>query len=180
MPYLTLVLRTSSDPLSAVPAARRVIESIDPELLPYDVASMEQFVYNSVSEPRFNTTLLAIFAGLALILATVGIYGVMSYAVTQRTHEIGVRIALGARRGDVLRSVLMQAAKRACAGIGVGLAGSLFLTRFLRTLLFDVRPTDALTFAAVATLLAAVALLASYIPARRATRIDPLAALRCE
>jgi predicted permease len=180
VPYLTLVLRTSSGPLGAVPAARRAIESIDPELLPYDVASMEQLVSKSVSEPRFNTTLLAIFAGLALILATVGIYGVMSYAVTERTHEIGVRMALGARRGDVLRSVVLQGAMRAGAGIVLGLMGALFVTRFLTTLLFGIRPLDALTFAAVAALLAAVALLASYIPARRATEIDPLQALRCE
>jgi len=180
VPYLTLILRTSSDPLSAVPAARRAVESLDPELPLYDVASMEQLVYNSVSEPRFNTTLLAIFAGLALILATVGIYGVMSYAVTERTHEIGVRMALGARRGDVLRSVVAQGARRAGAGIVLGLLGALFVTRFLSTLLFDIHPTDAITFAAVAALLAADALVASYIPARRATRIDPMRALRCE
>ncbi|HEV2423858.1 MAG TPA: ABC transporter permease [Terriglobia bacterium] len=180
VPYLTLILRTSSDPLSAVPAARHAIESVDPELPLYDVASMEQLIYNSVSEPRFNTTLLAIFAGLALVLATVGIYGVMSYTVTQRTHEIGIRMALGARSGDVLRSVIAQGALRAGAGIVLGLTGALFLTRFLRTLLFGVHPMDPMTFAAVAALLAGVALLASYIPARRAMRIDPLAALRCE
>jgi len=180
VPYLTLVLRTSSDPLSAVPAARRVIESMDPELSLSDVASMEQLIYNSVSEPRFNTTLLTIFAGLALILATVGIYGVMSYTVSQRTREIGVRMALGADRASVLRSVLAQGAGRAIAGIALGLVGSLVLTRFLSTLLFGVRATDPVTFVGVATLLAAVALLASYIPARRATRIDPMRALRCE
>ncbi len=180
MSNMTLVLRTSSDPLSAVPAARRAIERVDPELPLFDVASMEQLVYRSVSEPRFNTVLLAILAALALILATVGIYGVMSYTVTERTHEIGVRMALGAERGDVLRSVVGQGAKRAAAGIALGLLGALSLTRFLSTLLFGVHPTDAITFVAVAALLATVALLASYIPARRATRIDPMAALRCE
>jgi len=141
---------------------------------------MEQLVYRSVSEPRLNTALLAAFAALALILATVGIYGVMSYTVSQRTREIGVRMALGAGRGDVLRGVLAQGAGRAGAGIAIGLAGSLILTRFLSTLLFGVGATDPVTFIAVATLLAAVSLLASYIPARRATRIDPIAALRCE
>jgi len=180
MADMTLVVRTASDPLSAAPDVRRAIESVDPELPLFDVASMEQRVYRSVSEPRLNTALLAIFAALALILATVGIYGVMSYMVTQRTREIGLRMALGAGRGEVLRGVLAQGARRAIAGIAIGLLGSLILTRFLSTLLFGVRATDPVTFVAVPTLLAAVALLASYIPARRATRIDPMAALRCE
>jgi predicted permease len=177
---LTLVMRTATDPLKAVPAARRALEGVDPELPLFDVASMEQLVYQSVARPRFNAALLAIFAGLALILATVGIYGVMSYMVTERTHEIGVRMALGAQAGDVLRGVVAQGAARAAAGIALGLVGALFLTRFLTTLLFGVRPTDAPTFVAVAALLGSVALVASYLPARRATRIDPMAALRCE
>ncbi len=177
---MTVVLRTSSDPLSMIPAVRRVIEGVDPELPLYEVASMQELVYRSVSEPRLNMALLAAFAALALVLAAVGIYGVMSYSVTQRTREIGVRMALGARRADVLRSVVSQGAKRAAAGIALGLIGALFLTRFLTSLLFGVKPTDPVTLAAVAALLAAIALLACYIPARRATRIDPLAALRCE
>jgi len=177
---LTLVLRTSSDAMSAVPAVRHAIESVDPELPLFDVASMQELVYRSVSEPRLNTVLLAAFAALALILATVGIYGVMSYTVSQRTREIGVRMALGAGRSEVLRGVLAQGAGRAIAGIAIGLVGGLILTRFLSTLLFGVRATDPVTFIAVAALLAVVALLASYIPARRATRVDPMAALRCE
>jgi putative ABC transport system permease protein len=177
---MTLVLRTSSDPMSAVPAVRHAIESVDPELPLFDVASMEQLLNRSVSEPRLNTVLLAAFAALALILATVGIYGVMSYTVSQRTREIGVRMALGAGRAEVLRGVLAQGAGRAFAGIAIGLAGSLILTRFLSTLLFGVRATDPVTYIGVAALLSVVAFLASYTPARRATRVDPMAALRCE
>jgi putative ABC transport system permease protein len=133
-----------------------------------------------VASPRFNTTLLLVFAAIALLLASVGIYGVMSFSVTQRTHEIGIRIALGARPAEVRRMVITHGMTLAVAGIAVGIAGSLALTRLMTSLLYQVKATDPGTFAFVAALLALVAFLANYIPARRATRIDPLTALRHE
>lgn len=134
----------------------------------------------SLAQQRFNMLLLGLFAALALILATVGIYGATAYAVSQRTHEIGTRTALGAQRGDVLRLVLRDGAKIALVGIASGIAGALALTRLMASLLFEVKPTDPATFASVATLLALVALAACYIPARRAMRVDPMVALRYE
>lgn len=145
-----------------------------------NVQSMDELLSVSLAEERFDMLLLGAFAGLALILAAVGIYGVMAYTVSQRTHEIGIRIALGAQRGDVVRLVVGQGAKLALAGIIVGLAGAFALTRLMASLLFDVTPTDPLTFAAVAIVLAMVALAACYIPARRAMRVDPMTALRYE
>jgi len=139
---------------------------------------MEQAISDSVARPRFRTGLLSAFAAIALLLAATGIYGVIAYSVAQRTQEIGIRMALGAHRADVLRLVLGQGTMLAIEGIGLGLAGALLLTRLLGSLLFAVSPTDPLTFAAVSIGLTGVALLASYIPARRATRIDPLVALR--
>jgi putative ABC transport system permease protein len=133
-----------------------------------------------MTQPRFAMLLLASFAGLALLLAAVGMYGVISYSVTQRTQEIGVRIALGAERGNVLSMVLAQGARLAALGIASGLAAALATTRLMTSFLFGVRATDPLTFAAVSVLLVAVALLACYIPARRATRVDPIIALRYE
>jgi putative ABC transport system permease protein len=141
---------------------------------------MDDVLGASVSEPRFSSQLLALFAALALVLAAVGLYGLMAYSVTQRRNEIGIRMALGARREDILRLVLRQGSMLALTGIGLGLIASVFMTRVLSGLLFAVGPTDPQTFLAVALLLVGVALAACYIPAWRATRVDPMVALRYE
>jgi predicted permease len=180
MQDMTLVLRNASDPLSLVAAARGAVQAVDPDLPVFDVATMEQLVYRSASEPRFNAALLGIFAALALVLAAVGIYGVMSYAVMQRTHEIGLRMALGAQASDVLQQIVRQGMLLAAGGIAIGMAGAWVVTRFLASLLFGVRPTDPMTFAMVPSVLAAVALLACYLPARRAATVNPMVALRYE
>jgi ABC-type antimicrobial peptide transport system permease subunit len=141
---------------------------------------MSDTVADSLVRPRFLSLLLGAFSVIALALAAVGIYGVMAYSVSQRTQEIGVRVALGARSSDVMKMVLGQGTKLAAVGVGIGLVGAFALTRVMSTLLFEVSVTDPVTFAAVVALLAIVALLACYIPARRATKVDPLIALRCE
>jgi putative ABC transport system permease protein len=141
---------------------------------------MQEIRAESVSSERLNLTLLSIFAGIALVLAIVGIYGVMSYSVTQRTHEIGIRMAIGAQTADVFRMILGQGMILALIGIGIGLVGAFALTRLMTTMLFGVAPTDPLTFAVIAGLLAAVALLACYLPGRRATKVDPVVSLRYE
>ncbi|MGD0697250.1 MAG: ABC transporter permease [Terriglobia bacterium] len=180
MQDITFVLRTRSDPLSLVAPARRAVQAVDPDLPVFDVATMEQLVYKSASGPRFNTALLGIFAALALILATVGVYGVMSYTVLQRTHEIGVRMALGADAGDIIRQMVRQGMLLAAGGIAAGIAGAWVLTRFLASLLFGVRPTDPITFALVPVVTVVAALLACFLPARRAAKVDPMVALRYE
>jgi len=180
MQDITLVLRAGSGPLALASAARRTVQAVDPDLPVFDIATMDQLVYRSASAPRFNTALLGIFAALALVLAAVGIYGVMSYAVAQRTHEIGVRVALGAETSNILRQVVRQGMTPAVIGIAAGTAGAWAVTRFLSSLLFGVRPTDPTTFAAVPLLLAAVGVLACLLPARRATKVDPVEALRYE
>jgi putative ABC transport system permease protein len=141
---------------------------------------MDGIISDRLSSERFSMILMAIFAGLALIMASVGIYGVTSYVTSQRTHEIGIRMALGAERSDVLKLVIGHGLKLALVGVIVGIAGALALTRFLASLLYGVKPTDPLTFVAVSLILTAVAMLACYIPARRAARIDPNVALRYE
>jgi putative ABC transport system permease protein len=156
------------------------VQAVDQTIPVFGIQTMDEVVAKSLAARRFGLEILGIFAIVAFLLACVGIYGVMAYAISQRTGEIGLRMALGARRGDILRVVLNDAALIVIAGVGVGLLGSLLLTRFLQTLLFDVKPTDPLTFGALTILLAGVALLASFIPARRASRIDPLLALRHE
>ncbi|HEV2386543.1 MAG TPA: ABC transporter permease [Candidatus Acidoferrales bacterium] len=177
---LTTEVRTAVAPQALASAVRGVVASIDPDIPVYDVETMEQYVGAAVAQPRFSMLLLSLFAGLALVLTALGLYGVISYAVAQQTHEFGVRMALGAAPGDVRRQVLMGGARLALAGIVIGLAGALGVTRLLHAMLFGVSASDPATFAAVAAALAAVALAASYLPARRATRVDPVVALRQE
>jgi len=177
---MTIVIRTRGDSTNMVAAARNVIRQLDPDQPVGEVITMGGLMARSVARSRFNSTLLAIFSVVALVMAAVGIYGVMSYAVLQRTHEIGVRMALGAQRADVLKLILKQGIILAVTGVLVGLAGSFGLTRLISTLLFEVAATDKTTFAAVAVGLFAITFIASYIPARRATRVDPLVALRYE
>jgi putative ABC transport system permease protein len=168
------------DPAGLQSAVRNVIKEMDQEQLVWETKTMEQLRAESVARRRFNMMLLGIFAALALLLAAVGIYGVMSYSVTQRTHEIGIRLALGAQTSDVLRMVVRQGMTLAFVGVGIGLAAAFIVTRIMSSLLFGVSPTDALTFGVVAMLLLGIALLACLIPARRATRVDPMVALRYE
>lgn len=169
-----------ADPLSLTTAVQREIRKLDPELPVTQVSTMEQRLSKAIAEPRFRTTLIAMFAAVALVLACVGIYSVISYSVTQRTHEIGIRMALGAGRRDVLMLVIGQGAWLAIIGVASGWGGAFALTRLMASLLFGVKPTDTTTFIGVPLGLICVALLACYIPARRATRVDPLVALRYE
>src|SRR6266850_1296234 len=179
-PFMTLVIRTRGEATNIGAAARGVIHNLDPEQPVGDMSTMESLLAKSVVRSRFNTTLLSIFSLLALVMAAVGIYGVMSYSVLQRTHEIGVRMALGAQTSDVLKLVVKQGVVLALAGVAAGLVASFALTRLIVTLLFEVTATDARTFAAVAGGLFLITLIACYIPARRATKVDPLVALRYE
>ena len=161
-------------------AIRRALENINGAMVVYDTQTMDKIISNSLAARRFSMILLGIFAGFALALSCVGIYGVISYLAGQRTHEIGIRIALGAGRNDVLRLILGHGVKMALIGVAAGAAASLALTRLMARLLFGVGAYDPLTFLAVAGLLILVALAASYIPARRAMRVDPTVALRYE
>jgi len=159
---------------------RSQVAALDSTQPIYNIRTMEQIRDESVATEKLNLTLLILFASVALVLALVGIYGVMSYAVTQRTHEIGIRVALGARGVDVLRLVVGHGMLLAGAGVAIGLAMAYGLTRLMSALLFSVKPTDLLTFTAVTVLLAVVALVACWIPARRAAKVDPMVALRCD
>jgi len=177
-PYV--VIRTASDPGSLVPAVVDVVHKTDPNLPLTQVMTMDAVLSDSMSPRRFSVVLVGIFACIALLLAAVGIFGVMSYVMEQRTREIGIRVALGAQSADIRRLVIGSGAKLALAGIAVGLAGALALTRLLSSLLFEVQPNDLLTFAGVALLIVSVVLLACYFPARRAMRVSPIMALRHE
>jgi putative ABC transport system permease protein len=178
--YLTLVVRAGGDPSALAPAIRGIVSSMDRGVPVSQVQTMDEVVAQSNARPRFYLLLLGAFAAAAVLLAAVGIYGVMSYSVSRRTNEIGVRMALGAKPSDVLRLIVGHGMVVALGGAAVGLAGALGLTRLMSSLLYGVGASDPATFLAVSLLLGAVALAASYIPARRATRIDPLTALRCE
>ena len=177
---MTLMLRTRGDAAAIAPAARNVIRSLDPQQPIGEVATMEKLLSTSVARSRFSASLLTVFSFVALVMAAVGIYGVMSYSVLQRTHEIGVRMALGAQRFDVLKLVVKKGIVLGVVGVAAGLAASFGLTRLISTLLFEVTATDAATFTVVSVGLFLVTLIACYVPARRATRVDPLKALRYE
>jgi predicted permease len=177
---MNLIVRTSTDPASLTSAVVAQIHSLDPLLAIANIHTMDQGVTSSVAAPRFNTFVLGLFAFLALFLAAIGIYGVLAYGVAQQSHEIGIRMALGAQQRDVMRLILVQGARLALAGTAIGLLVAFGLTRLMASLLYGISASDPLTFAAVAIVLLAVALLACYIPARRAMRVDTMVALRYE
>ena len=179
-PFMRIVARSNSDPSLVAAAIREAVRAIDPDQPVDKMMTMSSVVSASFVGRSFYMQLLGTFAALAFILASVGIYGVVSYSVAQRTREIGIRVALGARRSDVLGLVLKEALRLTALGVGLGLIGAFAATRVLRSLLFEVKPTDPATFIFLSLLLTLVALLASYIPARRATKVDPLVALRYE
>jgi putative ABC transport system permease protein len=178
--YLTLVVRASGDPASLAPAIEREVSALDKNVAASQVQTMEEVVADATAQPRFYLLLLGTFAAVALVLAAVGIYGVMSYSVSRRTHELGIRMALGAERRDVLSLVVGQGMLLALVGAVSGVLGALGLTRLMASLLYGVQPDDPITFLAVTLVLCLVALAANYIPARRATKIDPMVALRYE
>jgi putative ABC transport system permease protein len=177
---MAFIIRTTSKPEGIIAAVRQTVQSLDKYQPVSGVRTLESVMSEAVAKPRFRTFLLGVFAVVALILAMVGIYGVMSYSVTQRTHEIGIRVALGAQGSDVLKLVIGYGMALAFVGVGIGLVASFALTRVMSQFLFGINPTDPLTFTVIVLLLSGVALLACCLPARRAMKIDPIIALRCE
>jgi putative ABC transport system permease protein len=177
---MSVALRTNGDPLSLISAARGEVQKMDPDLAIFNVKTMEGLVDGSLAQPRFRTTLLGAFAGVALILAAIGLYGVTAYSVAQRTNEFGVRMALGAQKANILGLVVAHGTTMAAIGIAIGVAAGLGVTNLISKLLFGVKAKDPLTFAATAVLILIVALVASAIPALRAMRMDPVVALRYE
>jgi putative ABC transport system permease protein len=180
IPYSWVVLRTNGDPASLSEPLRKQVLAIDSTQPLDEVKPMEERLNEFVAQPRFNMMLLGTFAALALVLSAIGVYGVMAYSVTQRTHEIGIRMALGAKRSDVLQMILNQAVKLAGIGVVVGVVGALMATRALSSLLFGVKPADPATFIGITALLAAITVLAGLVPAFKATRVDPMIALHYE
>src|SRR5260370_9766596 len=177
---MTLVLRTNADPASISASARNEVRKLDADLAVFNVKTMDDLVAGSLAQPRFRTMLLGSFAAVALMLAAIGLYGVIAYSVTQRTNELGVRMALGAQKSDVLKLIVGQGAQLAGIGIGLGLAIALGLMRVMSKLLFGANATDPLTFFVTAAAIFRVALVASTIPALNAIKLDPAGALRCE
>jgi putative ABC transport system permease protein len=177
---MTIIVRTERDPLTFAAATRTAVAAVDPTIPVMTLRSVRQGLTESVQTPRFNAVLLTAFAVLALLLAAVGVYGVIAYAVERRTREIGIRIALGANRSRVLAQVIRHGLLLTTIGVVAGLAGAFALNRLIAFLLFGVQPTDVATLAAVTATILLVAGLASYLPARRASRVDPMVALRCE
>jgi putative ABC transport system permease protein len=178
--FLSVVLRTNVPPETLIPAARQAVQSVDKDQPLSQVRTMEELLAQSVGQRRLSMLLIGVFAGVALLLASIGIYGVMSYSVAQRAHELGIRMALGAARANVLRLVMRQGMTLVIIGLALGIGGALAVTRFLESQLFGVAATDPATFTIVALILASVALVATLVPAMRATRVDPLVALRQE
>jgi putative ABC transport system permease protein len=179
-PQMNLVVRSKEDLVALAVVIKKEIQTMNKDLAVYRVGTMEQVLANSIARPRLRTMLVGIFAAVALILAALGIYAVLSYSVSQRRHEIGIRMALGAWHKDVLQLIVGQGVRLALVGMAVGVLGALALSRFLANLLYGVKPTDPTTFVVVSAVLMAVSVLASYIPARRATTVDPIVALRYE
>jgi putative ABC transport system permease protein len=177
---MTVAVRTSGEPIAAAGAVRDAVRAMDPTVPVYNIGTMDQRITSSLSQTRFSTMLLSVFGGIALLLAAIGVYGIISYGVTQRVQEIGIRIALGAQGRDVLAMVMGHAAVLAGLGLVLGVAGAVALTRLLTDLLFRVSPTDPPTFAVGIIALTFVAVLASAVPALRAARVDPIVALRAE
>src|SRR6185436_18461953 len=182
MPFnqMTLIVRTGNDPHSLITAVQNEVHAMDQEVPVFSIKTMDEYISATVATPRFNATLLVIFAAVALVLTIVGLYGVMSYSVAQRTNEIGIRLALGAQSRDVLLMVVKHGSKLILIGLAIGLGLAFAFTRWIESLLFGVKTKDPFTFAAVAVVLALVALLACYVPALRATKVDPIDALRRE
>ena len=178
--FMSFAIRTKGDPASAMPAVRRIVRAVDPNAGIDAMVPMDRLVASSVARPRFSAVMLGVFAGVAGVLAAIGIYGVLAYAVIQRTQEIGIRMALGAQRAQVLALVLRRGLILTTVGIALGLTGAAAATRYLQGMLFGITPHDPKTFVAVSLMFSFVAAFASYVPARRATKVDPLVALRYE